>query len=175
MTRHPQVRRAVIAATVALAAVGALPTSALSDDRRPPAAVLRAHGDALQVGTRGSYCWSYSTGGGGGVGSCGDVAGYDWPRAARLNAPMGAAIRFHKPERAERLSLTAWRRVEEAGYPQGDAKRIRFVWRPTRRDGRIVAWDAVFTLWGSNRRYYIDAFGRWAEGDATYYFHVKTT
>ena len=167
--------RTLLPLLLALGMVLSTAGPSLAVEKRPPRAVLRAHGETVQRGRLGSYCWSYQEPDSDyGVGVCADSI-WSFPEAAELRVPARTAIRFKKVQRPRRLGIAAWRDLNRHGYPKGDSERIAYRLRPVRSRGEVVAWDAIFSLREADRHYYIDAFPRWREGSASYTFHVKTT
>ena len=167
--------KTVVALSLALGVVVAAAGPALSVERRPPAAVLRLHGQTVQRGNLITYCWSYQEPDSNyGVAVCADGT-YNWPDAAEVGAPARVSMRFRKAQRPRRLSLSAYSEINRYGAPRGQRERLAYRLRPVRSKGEIVAWDAVFRLRESGRHYYIEAFSVWREGDAFYNFHVTTS
>ncbi len=104
-----------------------------------------------------------------------------------LSAP--AARRSRRPPRdpdpkaheANGLAVQAWpRRGDEFSGPAGDPETLPVTLRRRMVDGKIVAWNAVFTVDQDDRHYFIRAGGFWpdeqgaeANQDAFWLFHVR--
>ena len=165
-------RTVVVLAALALVAFGGV---AYSQDDRPPETVLYKGHEALQTGRLGSYCWS----GASGPGLCVDVAELRYPAADSVRAGSTLHVRILKSQRPEKFSISAYRKVDEWGFPVGRTTRLDTSLRRVVEDGRTVAWDVFFHVNEPGRHYYLNAFGRWESGgggggDASYTFHVKT-
>jgi hypothetical protein len=136
--------------------------------------LLRSGGRNLQKGNLGSYCWSHWSPGKGGTGICADADGFDFPSRVLVSAGDSVRIRLHHPEKPKRFDLFRWHEVDDDGQPVSAGERKFRKLRKVKRHGDVVAWDAVFTLRKRDRHYYLNAFVRWSQGDASYDFHVKT-
>ena len=181
-------RTAILAAAmVALAALAAMtqPPPAEAHDHRPPKAVLMKGAKELQAGYLRAYCWWYPP----------DPAGEfqqvcldkvpNWPEADRVAAGSKLRARVFKTQKpdAGSFEVVAFSRVDRSGLEAGRAQRLAVSLKPVVRDGRRVAWDAVFYVNRPDRHYYLFAGGQWQDAvggsslppqDATWNFHVKT-
>jgi hypothetical protein len=154
---------------IALASSGGVAYS--QQDLRPPKTVLHEGQRELQSGRLGSYCWS----GPSGRGRCADVAGLRYPAADSVRAGSTLHVRVFKTQRPERFSISAYRKVDEWGFPTGRTRRLESSLRRVVQDRRTVAWDVLFRVNEPGRHYYLNAFGVWeGAGDASWTFHVKT-
>ncbi len=154
---------------IALAACGGAAYS--QQGHRPPKTVLYEGQRELQTGRLGSYCWF----GPSGRGRCADVAKLRYPAADSVRAGSTLHVRVLKTQRPERLSISAYRKVDQRGFPTGGTRRLEGSLRRVVRDGRTVAWDVLFRVNEPGRHYYLNAFGVWeGAGDASWTFHVKT-
>jgi hypothetical protein len=137
-------------------------------DQSPPELDLRSRGEHLQNGQLWSYCWSFNGGSG-----CGDgVHGY--PPSRLVERAQALRIRMRISERPDAFLLTRHHELDEEGQPIDDGKRVRRDLKKVWRNGKVVAWDAVFRLFAKDKHYYLTADTRWSRGDAAYDFHVKT-
>ena len=134
---------------------------------KPPKSYLRDGDRRLQRGKLGSYCWVS-----GNQGVCVDALP-SWPKAARVRADEKLRMRFRKKQKPK-LSLTTYKKVKKNGIPKGQGRRLHHKLRRVKEAGETIAWKATFTLERPGRHYYISAFARWDEGDASYFFHVRT-
>lgn len=129
----------------------------------PPDTYLRSGGERLQRGAQGSYCWGDL---------CSEVMNH-YSRAVTLSPGDTARIRVRKSRKPDGLVIQACRRINERGFCVRKAAEIRYKLRALRVEGRIVAWDAVFTVEG-RRHFYTDVFGTWGDNDSSWKFHFKT-
>lgn len=158
-----------LAAALAILAVVAV-SSSVSAGRKPPPALLRYKGETIQRGNLGTYCWTFTGGGG-----CADAFAYSFPRSVWVPQGSRVAIRLERSKRPNRVQITAWRKVGDDGQPVDDGRRLRKRLMPVKSDGDIVAWEARFRLRRGGRHYYMSAFVKWPDkGDASYDFHART-
>jgi hypothetical protein len=173
---------ALLFAALAVFAAQAQASEASFSHHAPDATLMK--GDTvIQNGLAGSSCWSYWTDEGKGVGYCGDSL-YVFPRSgATLEAGTRLHIRLDKPERPDKVTITAYKGFDKAQkFPIGKGRRLEADLRPVERDEKTVAWDVFFRVNEPGRDYYLDLFSVWDEkpgthvssGDASYTFHVKT-
>ena len=154
---------------IALAALGGVAYS--QQGHRPPKTVLYEGQRELQTGRLGSYCWFGPPGGG----RCADVAKLRYPAADSVRAGSTLYVRVLKTQRPERFSISAYRKVDEWGFPTGKTRRLESSLRRVVRDGRTVAWEVLFRVNEPERHYYLNAFEVWeGAGDASWTFHVMT-
>lgn len=144
------------------------PANALEEEG-PPKTALKEGERTLQKGRQGSYCWPM----GPGSGACADYAPR-FPDVDRVARGSELTVRILEPQRPRSFELTAYRRVDNNDYPMGEGQSVPFDWRRVARNGKTVAWDAVFEVGQPDRHYYMDGFGVWRKGDSSWYFHVKT-
>jgi hypothetical protein len=137
-------------------------------NKKPPKSYLRDGDRRLQRGKLGSYCWVT-----GNQGVCADALP-SWPKAARVGADEKLRIRFRKKQKPTGLSLTAYKKVKKNGIPKGEGRELDHKLNRVKRDGETIGWKAIFSLAKRGRHYYISAFARWDEGDASYFFHART-
>lgn len=134
----------------------------------PPKTYLRDGDRRLQRGKLGSYCWVS-----GDQGVCVDSLP-SWPKAARVEADDKLRMRFRKKQKPTKLLLTTYKKVKKNGIPKGQGRHLDRRLKRVRNAGETIGWKAIFTLERSGRHYYISAFARWDEGDASYFFHART-
>ena len=162
----------LVAMAIALLAFGG---AAYSQDGRPPETVLYKGQQELQTGRLGSYCWFTPSG----PARCVDAAELRYPAADSVRAGSTLHVRILESQRPEKFSISAYRKVDEWGFPAGRTTRLGTTMRRVVEDGRTVAWDVFFRVNEPGRHYYLNAFGEWRNGeggggDASYTFHVKT-
>jgi hypothetical protein len=144
------------------------PQLAHAGGKKPPRSYLRDGERRLQRGKLGSYCWVT-----GGEGMCVDALPA-WPKRDRVGSDEKLRIRFRKKQKPTTLSLTTFKKVKNNGLPKGDGRRAQRRLERVKVDGETIGWKAIFSVPKPGRHYYISAFVRWDEGDASYSFHVKT-
>lgn len=179
MRNHRVPLRALIAALVGVVLVGAF-VPVLAQHRRPPKVVVKAPG-AWQRGVLGTYCWSYvDRGSNEGTGFCADSL-HGFPEAEPAGAGDPARFRLWAPKRPAELSILFWRELDENGQPVGDGEAIPAELRPHRKDGELVAFDALFDLPTETGDHYLWVFAKWeeiryghgrGEGDGSWDFHL---
>jgi hypothetical protein len=158
----------LIAMAIALVAFGGV---AYSQNHQPPKTVLYKGERELQTGRLGSYCWFAPSG----AGKCVDVAELSYPAADSVPAGSTLHVRILKPQRPEKFSILAYRKIDEWGFPAGRTRRLETSLRRVVEEGQTVAWDVFFRVNQPGRHYYLDAFGVWEDaGDASWNLHVKT-
>ena len=162
--------RLVALATSGVLAAALLPSPALSLHKIPPTARLRNNGEVEQRGLVQGYCWPSHDGAMG----CYTVGDKEWPDAFSTGADQRIRIRFRKRAELKRVTIDAYRRVEDGGQPAGGRQRLDRQIKPYKIDGRIVAWDALFELPQPERHYYLSVFAYWRQGHIVYHFHAKT-
>jgi hypothetical protein len=77
-------------------------------------------------------------------------------------------------ERPDAFRLTRYHELDEDGQPAGEGKRVPRELRKVWKNGKLVAWDALFHLYTKDRHYYLTVDALWPRGDAAYEFHVQT-
>ena len=162
--------RSTALAAIAALATGLLPTPALSLHEIPPAARLRNNGGIEQRGLVQGYCWPAHDGGMG----CYVVEEREWKGAFSIGADQRMRIRFRKRAELKRVTIDAYRRVDDDGMPRGERDELDPRIRPYKVEGRIVAWDAIFKLPQPDRHYFLSVFAYWRKGHIVYHFHAKT-
>jgi hypothetical protein len=155
----------IVAGAITLALVAG---PAAAGDQSPPDLDLRYRGKHAQHGNMSSFCWS-----GDGVGQCGDGP-YSFPPAVQVKAGNSLRIRMRTSEQPRRFRIYRYHELDENGAPVGDAKRVPRDLRKVWRDGKLVAWDALFHLYTKDKHYYLSVDTVWFRGDASYEFHVQT-
>jgi hypothetical protein len=162
----------LIAMAIALIVFGGV---AYAQEHQPPKTVLYKVERELQTGRLGSYCWFAPSS----AGQCVDVAELRYPAVDSVRAGSTLHVRILKPQRPEEFSISAYRKIDEGGFPAGRTRRLGTSLRRVVEDGQTVAWDVFFRVNEPGRHYYLDAFGDWevggeGGGDASWNFHVKT-
>jgi hypothetical protein len=144
---------------------------AYAQDHQPPKTLLYKGERELQSGRLGSYCWFSSSG----AGECADAAELVYPAVDRVRAGSTLHVRILEEQRPQKFSISAYRQVDEWGFPAGKTQRLDTSMQRVIEDGETVAWDVFFRVNKPGRHYYLDAFGVWEDaGDASWNFHVKT-
>jgi hypothetical protein len=158
----------LIATAIALIVFGGV---AYAQDNQPPKTVLYEGERELQTGRLGSYCWFAPSG----AGECVDVGGLRYPAVDSVRAGSTLHIRILTPQRPDKFSISAYRKIDKWGFPAGRTRRLETSLRRVVEDGQTVAWDVFFRVNQPGRHYYLDAFGVWeGTGDAGWTFHVRT-
>jgi hypothetical protein len=148
--------------------------------RKPPRVVFKSP-DAWQRGVLGTHCWTFiDRGEDEGLGYCADAT-HDFPEAEPAGAGDAALFRLWAPKRPSQLAIEYWREVDQDGQPVGNSQTIEAELQPYRKNGELVAFDAMFELPQGNGDHYLGLFAKWerfrrphgrAEGDASYDFHL---
>ncbi len=104
-----------------------------------------------------------------------------FPEADSVAAGTKLRVRIFKSQRPDSFSVWAYRAVDENGEVTGEAQTLKRTLERVVRDGKTVAWDAVFTVNRPSRDYYIISGGLWQDTEgcdqaqfAYWSFHVKT-
>ncbi len=176
-------RTFVLLAAMAVALAGAVlvaqrPVSA--HDHRIPNTVLKKGAKELQAGTRvvesswdrpsGNLCENVNT-----------IYSTRFPETDRVAAGSKLRVRIFKSQRPDSFKIAAYRTVDENGAPSGEARLLKRSLERVVRDGKTVAWDAVFFVNRPGRDYYLISEGHWQDREgcgadqfAYWSFHVKT-
>ncbi|MGH3147109.1 MAG: hypothetical protein ACRDTR_15035 [Rubrobacter sp.] len=174
---------AVLLATVA-AFVAVLAASAPADahDHRIPQTVLTKGAKELQVGRRViESSWVYPSG----ENECAQQTAFysfRYPEVDRVAAGSELRVRVFKAQRPGSFEIGAYSRVDKDGAPSGEGRLLKRSLERVVRDGKTVAWDAVFSAKRPDRDYYLIGTGRWQDREgcggveqyAYWGFHVKT-
>jgi len=177
--------RLVIAllAAVVLGLLGVLLASgaAQAHDHQIPNTVLKKGAKELQAGLLvNESSWNRSAG----DGLCENqntLYRTRFPETDKVAAGAKLRVRILKVQRPDSFGIAAYRAVDENGDPSGEARLLKRSLERVIRDGRTVAWDAVFSVKNPGRDYYLVSEGHWQDregcgGDqyAFWSFHVKT-
>lgn len=170
-------------AAVAAGLLGVLLVSgaALAHDHRIPETVLKKGIRDLQAGTRVmESSWNRPSG----DNECLNesiIYRTRFPEVDRVTAGSKLRVRVSKAQRPDSFVVAAYRAVDENGQPVGEGRPLKRSLERVVRDGRTVAWDAVFSVHRPGRDYYLISEGHWKDregcgGDqfAFWGFHVKT-
>jgi hypothetical protein len=162
--------RLIALVAVAALAMGLVPTPALSLHKIPPSARLRNNGEVEQRGLAQGYCWPAHDGGMG----CTVTDERKWQSAFGIGADQRMRIRFRKRAELRRVTIGAYRRVDDKGMPVGQRQELDPRIKPYKVDGEIIAWDAILELPEPGRHYYLSVFAYWRPGHVVYHFHART-
>ncbi len=162
---------------------------AQAHDHRIPNTVLMKGAKELQTGHRViESSWTSPSG----DGLCEHVAkyytfelldgsGFNYPEADRVAAGSELRVRISKTQRPDSYSVAAYPEIDEHGNPSGEGRLLRRTLERVVIDGKTVAWDAVFSVNGPSRDYYLIAEGHWQDREgcdedqyAHWSFHLKT-
>ena len=90
-------------------------------------------------------------------------------------------VRVSKAQRPDSFEVAAYRTIDENGEPSGEARLLKRSLERVVKDGKTVAWDAVFFVNRPGRDYYLISEGHWQDREgcgadqyAYWSFHVKT-
>lgn len=104
-----------------------------------------------------------------------------FPETDSVAAGANLRVRIFKAQRPDSFFVAAYREVDENGEPAGEAQMLKRTLGRVVRDGKTVAWDAVFSVNRPSRDYYLISGGLWhdtegcdADQFAYWSFHVKT-
>lgn len=176
--------RAVLMACALAVSVGVLAVAqgpAFSHDPRVPGTALVKGERQLQLGRKvEEYSWTSRAD----DGSClteQALLTYSYPAVDRVAPGSKLRVRISKRERPEAFTIAAYRKVNADNFPAGRGRKLQRTLERVLRDGRTVAWDAVFRVKGPSRHYYLVADGHWRDSEgcgsdqfALWSFHVKT-
>lgn len=173
---------------IALALVAALfgvaltaQSQAIAHDHAVPKTTLIKGKQDLQRGLKvGESSWNYPAGDGLCVNET--VAySYRFPEADKVASGSKLRVRILNANRPDSFRLTAYRSIDADNIPTGTAQVLPRTLEPVFREGRRVAWDAVFSAEQPGRHYYLVAEGHWEDregcgGDqyAFWSFHATT-
>ena len=174
-------RAVVLLVAVTLSGVLAASGQARAHDHVVPETVLKKGDRGLQAGTGViESSWVYPAGGG----VCtSETAFYTfrYPDVDRVAPGSALRVRVFKAQRPDSFEIGAYPKVDEKGQPEGRGRRLGSTLKPVVRDGKTVAWDAVFTVERPDRDYYLIGSGRWKDRQgcgmeqyAYWGFHVET-
>ncbi len=177
----------VLAVALASIAVVAVQAQAGSFDHRPPDQVLFKGTQSLQTGNAYSFEWHFYDNGSWRVRHYSySPYEHNWPSAAVVKAGSRLRIKVDKPQRPTHFRIYAYKRlVAEGGegWPAGTPQLVQHSYGPVVRDGKTVGWNVFFHVNESSRQYYLQVNESWdsvpnthiSYGDATMFFHVKTS
>ena len=104
-----------------------------------------------------------------------------FPETDSVAAGTELRVRIFKAQRPDSFGIAAYRAVDENGEPSGEARALNRTLKRVERDGKTVAWDAVFSVKSPARDYYLVGEGHWKDREgcnadqfAFWSFHVKT-
>lgn len=172
----------LVAAVAALVAIMGASVPAGAHDHRIPQTILKKGARELQPGTRVEESnWVYPAG----DGLCANEnAVYRWrfPYTNRVLAGSELKVRIFKSQRPDSFEIAAYPELDKDGFPSGEGRLLNRDLERVVRDGKTVAWDAIFKVRRPDRDYYLVGEGHWKDredcGDADQYaswsFHVRT-
>ena len=156
---------AVLFAAIFLGAIGVFLASepASAHDHHPPKTVLMKGGKELQAGRlTDEYRWSYPSRNGNACWTDEAFGFLAFPKGLPTVA-VGSTLKLRVYKGQEPRPMLI-QEIDREGQPRGEvAARLR----PVVRDGRTVAWDAVFTVDRLNTVYRLLAGGHWQERDCS--------
>ena len=177
-------RMVVLLAAAAVALVGIVliaqrPVSA--HDHQVPNTLLMKGAKELQAGTRVvESSWHQPSG----PNECVNesvIYSTRFPETDRVAAGSKLRVRIFKSQRPDSFEIAAYRAVDENGEPSGEGRILNRSLERVVRDGKTVAWDAVFFVNRPGRDYYLISEGHWQDREgcgadqfAYWSFHVKT-
>ncbi len=171
----------LVAIAVALAgAVLVFQRAAEAHDHEVPDTVLKKDGRNLQAGLRVNES-SWDRPSGGGCVNQNAIYAPGFPDVDRVAAGSELSVRIFKAQRPDSFEVVAFPRVDRDGNPAGRARTLPSTLERVVKDGRTVAWDAVFSVDRPDRHYYLVTEGHWQDREgcnadqfAFWSFHVKT-
>lgn len=152
-------------AAVILGAVGVFIHSqpAAAHDHEPPETVLMKGSKELQAGRlTDEYRWSYPSPNGKVCWTDDATIPFAFPKSSPTVA-AGSTLKVRVYKRHEPGSMLI-QEVDPEGEPRGE---VAAKMRPVVRDGKTVAWDAVFTVDRPNALYRLMVEGRWLDRDCS--------
>lgn len=177
-------RMTVLLAAMAVGLFGLLllaSGTAQAHDHRIPGTVLKKGAKELQAGLLvNESSWDRSAG----DGLCENrsvIYRTRFPETDKVAAGSTLRVRISKAQRPDSFGIAAYRAVDEDGNPSGEARLLKRSLERVVRDGKTVAWDAVFSVKSPARDYYLVSEGHWQDREgcnadqfAFWSFHVKT-
>ena len=156
----------VVLAALAVSVVGIFllaqgPASA--HDHKPPKTVLMKGAKELQSGRLvEEYTWSYPSRNGNSCITDEAALAFGFPREApTVAAGSKLKVRIYNSQRPEPFYM---QEVDREGVGRGE---VSVVLKPVLRDGRTVAWDAVFSVERPRSVYRLVAEGHWQDRDCS--------
>ncbi len=148
---------------VAILTLAVLVPPAAAQESPPPKTRLRS-GDTVQRGLQSSYCWETT---------CADYISR-WPDARGAERGAKATIKVDYAKKPSNFSISSYSSVDENDFPSGDEEFLDHTWRAVKRDGKTIAWKAVFHLPDRTGHAYMRVFAGWKDqGDSSWTFHLK--
>jgi hypothetical protein len=155
----------VLFASIALGAVGVFLASepASAHDHQPPTTVLMKGSKELQPGRlTDEYRWSYPSRNGKSCWTDDAVIPFAFPKSLPTVATGSTLkMRVYKGQEPRPLLI---QEIDRDGQPRGE---VDARMRPVVRDGKTVAWDAVFTVDRPNTVYRLLLEGHWQDRDCS--------
>lgn len=150
-------------------------------DHRIPDTVLKKGTEKLQAGTLvNESSWNRPAGDGLCVNQSA-IYRTRFPETDRVAAGAKLRVRIFRAQRPDSFKIAAYPRLDGNGNPSGEARLLKRSLERVVSDGKMVAWDAVFSVKSPRRDYYLISEGHWQDregcpGDqyAFWSFHVKT-
>jgi hypothetical protein len=169
------------AMTVGLFRVLLTQGAAEAHDHRIPDTVLKKGTKGLQAGLLvNESSWNRPSG----DNECVNINTFyrtRFPELDRVAAGSKLRVRIFKAQRPDSFSVWAYEAVDENGEPVGEARVLKRTLERVVRDGKTVAWEAVFSGNRPKQDYYLVSGGLWQDregcgGDQFAYwsFHLKT-
>ena len=156
---------AVLFASIVLGAVGLVLYSqpAVAHDHQPPETVLMKGSKELQAGRlTDEYRWSYPSRSGKACWTDEATIPLAFPRSLPTVA-TGSTLKVRVYKRQEPRPIVI-QEIDREGQPRGE---VAANMRPVARDGKTVAWDAVFTVDRPDTVYRLLAEGHWQDQDCS--------
>ena len=178
-------RRAfVLLAAIAVALVGVVLVAQRpggAHDHQVPNTVLKKGAKELQAGTRVvESSWDRPSGDNECVNE-NAIYSTRFPETDGVAAGAKLRVRIFKSQRPDSFQIAAYRSGEENGAPSGQGRLLNGSLERVVRDGKTVAWDAVFSVRRPDRDYYLISEGHWQDLEgcgvdqfAYWSFYVKT-
>lgn len=175
--------RVVMLAALAVALAGVVLVSqrpAEAHDHEVPDTVLKKDGRNLQAGRRVNES-SWDRPSGDGCVNQSVIYAPGFPDVDRVAAGSELSVRIFKAQRPDSFDVAAYPKADREGQPAGRALLLPVVLERVVKNGRTVAWDAVFSVNRPDRHYYLVTEGHWQDRQgcgndqfAFWSFHVKT-
>ena len=156
---------AVLFTSIVLGAVALVLYSqpAVAHDHQPPETVLMKGSKELQAGRlTDEYRWSYPSPSGKACWTDDATIPFAFPRSLPTVA-AGSTLKVRVYKRHEPRPMVV-QEIDHEGQPRGE---VAANMRPVARDGKTVAWDAVFTVDRPDTVYSLLAEGHWQDRDCS--------
>jgi len=163
LTGHWCAAAVLLAVALGITGLLFLAGRANAHDHQPPKTALMKQSKELQAGRlTDEYRWSYPSRNGKACWTDDAFFGFAFPKdVPTVTAGSKLRVRIQKSHKPDSFSL---QEVDREGVPRGE---VGVLLKPVVRDGRTVAWDAVFAVERPDSVYRLLAEGHWRDRDCS--------